>query len=52
MSNRSEHGQALPEYLVGLAGVLLAFWAGQQLFQDALDSSWNALCFWIRFPNP
>jgi hypothetical protein len=52
MKNRFQRGQALIEYLISLAGVVILAISGLRLFNLALKNQWDTLSFWLRFPNP
>jgi hypothetical protein len=47
-----QNGQAMAEYLIALAGVLIAALASLRLLHDALNGQWDTLSFWLILPNP
>jgi hypothetical protein len=52
MKNCFQHGQALVEYFLGLAGVVIVAIGGARFFFKALEDQWDTLAFWLTLPNP
>lgn len=52
MKYARQNGQAAAEYLIALAGVLIAALSGLRLLHDALNRQWDTLAFWLTLPNP
>jgi Flp pilus assembly pilin Flp len=49
---KSQQGQALTEYLLSLAAVVIVVITGLHLVMDAVKAQWQTLVFWIIFPGP
>lgn len=51
-SMKSQQGQALTEYLLSLAAVVIVAITGFRLVIYALDAQWHTLIFWLILPSP
>ena len=49
---KSQQGQALTEYLLSLAGVVIIAMTGLRLVLQAIDVQWSTLTFWLILPSP